>query len=84
MIVKACLVEKKEVELSYDQMKEITLEYLKYRYDIEPNMTIKNSKIIKKVTYTGSHKWIDTEVYRNQRNFDKEVLKIITNLEEEK
>jgi len=72
--------ETRTIKLTDKQMKEITKEYLRKRFDIDEFMSINDDNLMHTVEYIGSHKWSSIEAYRPRKKIDKCVLKILKKL----
>jgi len=64
----------KTVNISKEQAAEISLNYIKNEFGINPQMWIENKKLMEEVEYITSHKWYSDEEVRLASKEDKILL----------
>jgi len=64
----------KTVNISKEQAAEISLNYIENEFGINPQMWIKNKKLMEEVEYVTSHKWYSDEEVRSASKEDKILL----------
>jgi hypothetical protein len=70
-----------DIEISEDDELKITMDYIRKKFEITPDMWIENGKLMKTVYYPGSSYSPDETEIRTATKFDKCVLKVLHELQ---
>jgi hypothetical protein len=65
----------KRFDITKKQAAQITLDYLKEEFNIDPYMWIEDGDLMEEVEYITSHKWTANEKVRKMTKNDKYLLK---------
>lgn len=71
------LTEYKELELDFDQCRNITRNFLREVFDIPDQAYLKNGNLMVSVEYHTSHSWFKEEIHRKEKERDKYILDLL-------
>jgi len=78
--MKILVTKTEEIHLDKSQQRDVTVEYLEDRYQIDRNMYVEDGNLIEEKKYNTGNTWYDQEIVRIATTMDKAILEVIRDL----